>query len=168
MTRLGDALRRKFRTPQDALRALGLDPATLAMDARRPSRDAEGDPDDAFAATKAFLKAKLSPEDYQGACELLDNWQPGAEDEPADLPSGGMPRPGGTTTPTRPSAMDARYQGSGAFFSRFPHAARLSVLPSERPAHPRVAADQRRDYRDGDSGDSVAKRFPGAGRIKVL
>jgi hypothetical protein len=99
MNAIVDALRAKYRTPQDALKALGLSPALLARDGRtcrgrdddlrdesrvreedgpRAVEDEDGDPAEEL---HRLLAENLSPAELKRACELLTELASGGEED---------------------------------------------------------------------------------------
>jgi hypothetical protein len=135
MSKLLQALRAKYRTPYDAMRALGLDPKLLAMDAahdagefRRthPSRitadqepEAEAGPqltDANIEALLEFCATRMSDEDLRELAELLvrEKEKSTANDQP--LPFPGRPTPGGAPlTLSQDSVMISRKARSLAY-----------------------------------------------------
>ncbi len=78
--KLGDALRKKYRTPKDALKALGLDPSLLdasrlAFDGKRKARDSVLSPDSdgaSLAALEKLLAEHLDGEVFQRAQRMIE------------------------------------------------------------------------------------------------
>jgi hypothetical protein len=88
-TKLGRALRAKYRTQEAALRALGINPSVLAED-KKMARDDEtenGPEEDNEGALHRFLESRMNPEDMERCKELIANLMgEEGEDEELDEP----------------------------------------------------------------------------------
>jgi hypothetical protein len=172
------ALKRRFKTPEAAMAALGLD-AALLDDARRPAArararrlayDAAPDADTASLAQQCLgllksLADRLSDDQRDWAHAVIDGDEVGdpppdddaaAQDDPPKFP--GRPTPGGKIDPPRTQAQDA------AFAERFPAAARIGNAGAEGSR----AAPSARAATSTRAATAFATRFPGAGEIKVI
>jgi hypothetical protein len=124
-TRLAIALRKKYRTPAEALEALGMDPALLVMDTAT---------DDALAKALTFLAEKLDADDLAEVKRLLI----GKTVEGSDYPEKNEARKGeakdGEHQPAmlpRPGAIKMVAQDAKpreTWEARFPMAARIRVM----------------------------------------
>jgi hypothetical protein len=115
MSKLRDALRRKFKTPADAMKALGLDESLLAYDLKEDTESSKGaamtgdeevSPRDKFDKWLAYVASKLSDSDWLEYKQLLcasveEEDDDTANDEPNPFP--GRPRPGGSIDPLKAS-----------------------------------------------------------------
>jgi hypothetical protein len=141
MSRLTEALKRKFKTPQEAIKALGLDVKLLEAEnivgdsklKRRIARDASPvenmDGDELVERVMAYLRDRLDADDLQEVAALLDALDEcegrGAGDD--DYP------PVNSTAQDRRIALDARIdarirdteRARESFTIRFPDAARI-------------------------------------------
>jgi hypothetical protein len=141
MSKLTEALKRKFKTPQAALAALGLDTKLLeaeniiASDSRlrrRLARDASPDDlsdldaDELIKRVMEFLRSRLDADDLQTVAQILDaldqiEGRGGSGDDypPVNLPA----------QDRRRIALDARIRRAAAredsFAARWPGAARI-------------------------------------------
>ena len=119
ITRLAMALKKKFRTPEDALRALEMDPALLAQDTAT---------EDAVTNALAFLSEKLDSDDLAEVKRLLigrtvegSDYPQKSEESKGEAKDTVLPRPGGKMV-----AQDAKPLAS--FRERWPEVARIKVM----------------------------------------
>jgi hypothetical protein len=181
--RLLQALKRRFRTPRDALKALGLDTKLLdpprkrlaygprlAVDGKpRPARDE--DPEEVNEALRDFV-SKLDPDQMAVLFQMLEEQMNGmapldddelTEDDPEPVP--GMPKPGGGMVPSRQAAQDASFGTAriGQAMGTVTMAERRIIQKAEDRRRPRLAQDARQAMRRAPSGYDM---FPSAARIK--
>lgn len=171
--RLVTALRARYRTPANVVRALGLDPKAFAMDAK-PGHAMDEDDDEMKELLSKVLdlagdhlgniaKDKLTKrfardQEMRDAQETLEGKKgaPAAMDEPNDVPGGGMPQPGGNLTPIQGRDQALRHRDGSTMHNRW--LAQNSKLDAAAAAISRRA---------GPPADDYAKRWPSASRIQI-
>ena len=136
------------RNAQQVRRKYGLATDTAAMD------------DETIEKLKGFLKNKLSAEDHETLCNMLD----GNSEAPDDVE--GKPAMDGLSARQRIQAADnmiaKREKDRADFYARFPDAARIRIDNSGIQPRARAAS-----HSDAAGAKSFYDMFPDAARIKL-